>query len=162
MRRVAGNGSSGGRSKLARLIKLPIRALCRARDYYVRRMVDCGQVSRFPGAHGVGPGLPRSFSVAGSTAPEDHRSEDFRELVRAASVRTLAGGVARAGRLARSASVGVGMGRIDEEKGFEDGDEDETRRLRFDVGENGGGGRKQSVVFWRSKSYAVTTKSIAF
>uniref|UniRef100_A0A7N0SXG3 Uncharacterized protein n=1 Tax=Kalanchoe fedtschenkoi TaxID=63787 RepID=A0A7N0SXG3_KALFE len=154
----------GGRSRFVRLMKLPIRALSRARDYYVRRMVDCGQVSRCPGAYGVGHGLPRSFSVGSSAESDDHRSEDFRELVRAAPVRTLASGGVQVGRVARSASVGVGMGRIDEERAFEGEDEGETRKLRFDVGENGGGGggRKQSVVFWRSKSYAVTKESVAF
>ncbi|KAL9681654.1 hypothetical protein QQ045_013441 [Rhodiola kirilowii] len=156
MKRIANKGGSG-RCKFFRLMKLPIRALSRARDYYISRMVDCGQVPCHSGAHdvGVGLGLPRSFSVA--RVVDNHRSEDFRELVRVASVRTLA----------RSASVRVGMGKINEEERFSfDGDEDdETRRLRFDDGENGGGagGRKQSlVVFWRSKSYAVTTKRIAF
>ncbi|CAM8936552.1 unnamed protein product [Rhodiola kirilowii] len=156
-------------NKFVRLMKLPIRALSRARDYYVRRMVDCGQVSRYPGSHGPsgGHGFSRSFSVASSAVSDDHRSEDFKELVRAASVRTLASGVKVERRVARSASVGVGMGRIDEEKAFEDSDDDdcddETRKLRVDGRGNGGGGdRKQSVVFWRSKSYAVPTKGVAF
>lgn len=107
-------------------------------------------MSRCPGAHGVGA-LPRSFSMASSAVVlDDHRSEDLRELVRAASVRTLQASSSGSSRIRRSASVGLGMEKIDEEKGFEvDGDlDDETKKLRSDDGEDGGG-RKQNLVFWR-------------
>lgn len=110
--------NNNNHNKILQLIKFPIRALSHARDYYIKCMINCTQTSRYPGANSVGV-----------LVLDDHRSEDFRELVRAASVRTLRASCGRIRVVERSASVGLGM-----EKWFEvDVDlDDETMKLRYD------------------------------
>ncbi|KAA8537868.1 hypothetical protein F0562_027552 [Nyssa sinensis] len=82
-------------------------------------------------------GLPKSFSVSSSRSND---SEDFRELIRAASTRSLANRVEldmhMQQQMRRSTAVGmgsteamprscsVGMGRIDEDKACDFGEDD--------------------------------------
>ncbi|KAG8377552.1 hypothetical protein BUALT_Bualt08G0045000 [Buddleja alternifolia] len=116
-------------NRLLRIITIPIRALCKARDLYVKSMnnyadrMNCGNVMAVPGKSQVA-GLPKSFSVNSSRA---YDNEDFRELVRA---RTTSDRLSlesymkhqmkmRAGRGPRAMpprSSSVAMGRIDEDR----------------------------------------------
>lgn len=116
-------------NRFLRIITTPFRALCKARDFYVRNMMDCANMN----AIGLqrtsqAPSLPRSFSVASSRSYDD---EDFRELVRAASARSIGSRIdldtyikqetkmrANSGigpRALPPRSISVAMGRIDEE-----------------------------------------------
>ncbi|KAL8030111.1 hypothetical protein ABFX02_14G267100 [Erythranthe guttata] len=121
-------------NKFLRIITTPFRALGKARDFYVKRIMDCA------GSNVIGlqatsqaPGLPRSFSTASSSARSDN-DEDYRELVRATSAgRSIGGGVDLEAYLMRREmgmrggsgggpatmpprSLTVSMGRIDEER----------------------------------------------
>lgn len=118
-------------NRFLRAISLPYRALCKARDFYVDRIIDCTN-SNVVGVRAASqaPGLPKSFSRASSARSED--SEDFRELVRAASTSwrstrlesemqmRAAGGIGGEKRALPPRSVSVGMGRIDEERPWDD------------------------------------------
>ncbi|XP_030443865.2 uncharacterized protein LOC115666240 [Syzygium oleosum] len=139
-------------SPLRHLLAAPLRALSRARDLYVRSLLSCasavghGYVACPGGQHAP---LPRSFSACSSRSDGGGRDgdgvdDDFRELVRAASARTLGyraedlDAVVRQIRRSRSGvrvmpkSCSVGMGRIEEEE------------REWDVGA-GAGGERDSV-----------------
>ncbi|XP_051149979.1 uncharacterized protein LOC127264475 [Andrographis paniculata] len=117
-----------------RLITSPYRAFCRARDFYVNSMIQCatGNAAGLRGGGGAAlhaADLPRSFSV--NSVRSDDRSEDFRELVRAASARS--GRVTAAPPPAPPRSVSVGMGRIDEDQPRIDFGEEIDARLKKEV-----------------------------
>ncbi|KAJ4832045.1 hypothetical protein Tsubulata_045288 [Turnera subulata] len=73
-------------TKFMRVVRTPGRMFCKAREFYVRSMTKCsnGMVSG-PNRPYTSP-LPRSFSAVPSRS---HHEEDYRELIRAASVRGL-------------------------------------------------------------------------
>ncbi|CAM8923672.1 unnamed protein product [Rhodiola kirilowii] len=158
-------------NKFLRIIATPYRALCRVRDLYVRSVTQCGQPASFVPSSSSRSNLPKSYSGASSSVSSVD-SEDYRELVRAASVRTLADSMEVETTMRRrqqmrwpksvprSASVGVGMGRIDEEAPFEGGDDE------VGVGQSsfGGAGKKSraDLLYPRSKSYAVAKINAAF
>lgn len=125
-------------NKFLRIITTPIRALGKAKDFYVRSMTSysdrvaygSSMVGGMPTANYVG-NLPKSFSVNSSKSDDN---DDLRELIKVASTRSLAGrldlnnlysqqqmmkqqpsslAVGPKGLPPRSCSVG--MGRIDEE-----------------------------------------------
>ncbi|KAK7383238.1 hypothetical protein VNO78_28912 [Psophocarpus tetragonolobus] len=120
---------------LVRIMGSPMRALGKARDMYVRSITNCGQQMSY-GAPIEGPGrFSRSHSVATSTRSEVV-SEDYAELVRAASARTLINRIdmdlvlkqqqqqqhqhhhhANSKLLPKSSSVG--MAKIDEDKPYD-------------------------------------------
>ncbi|KAH8487901.1 hypothetical protein H0E87_023835 [Populus deltoides] len=123
-------------SKFMRVMTIPVRVLCKARDVYVKSMTDFSmRMSNGPSMAllaGQHPPLPRSFSVGSS---RDHDGEDYRELVRAASARSLGHSneiemymqhlrqqqssmtMGSKKVLPKSSSVGMRcMGRIDEDK----------------------------------------------
>lgn len=119
-------------SMFLRIVKAPVRALCRARDLYVRSMGSCastvgyGNVGNPGGQHAP---LPRSFSAVSARLDD---SDDFRELLRAASMKSLGNDPLEAllkelksakpvSKMSKSCSVG--MGRIDEEGACEFGQE---------------------------------------
>ncbi|KAG5102608.1 hypothetical protein JHK84_047577 [Glycine max] len=119
-------------SKLSRYMKAPLRFLKKARDMYVHGMIECsGQLSYVEASMGCPTGqlctLPRSFSV-GSATRSAASDEDFEELVRAASLRSYGGRVvfgdaaAAAVEMKMPRSRSVGIGRIDEDKVCEFGD----------------------------------------
>ncbi|KAK8649050.1 hypothetical protein V6N13_129788 [Hibiscus sabdariffa] len=153
-------------NKFVRFITIPFRALGKARDLYVRSMTSCAAGVSF-GQGGAAPDyagqLPRSFSE--SSAASSYANEDFRDLIRAASVRSLGHRnevemflqeqlkqMKAAKGLPKSSSVG--MGRIDEDKPFE------TEEKNVD---NNTITMKQDSLFKRSKTYAVTKRSsVAF
>ncbi|KAL2522653.1 hypothetical protein Fot_26576 [Forsythia ovata] len=113
-------------SKIGRLVKAPIRVLSKARDVYVKSMLRCAGEFTYASAMGCPAAqptsLPRSFSVNSSVSSAD---EDFRELIRASSTRSLNGKI-EAEILRSKQSPGnlkvvprsqtVTIGRIDEDK----------------------------------------------
>ncbi|CAN0873341.1 hypothetical protein LINGRAHAP2_LOCUS10347 [Linum grandiflorum] len=165
-----------GQNMLVRMMTSPIRALGRARDFYVNSFTECTtggnhnsrsrrrtsnpySTSHYPSS------LPRSMSTASSVSSYDG-GEDLRELVRAASVRCYGHkneaemyveqmrqlrqqetAAKTANVLPKSVSVGMGfMGRIDEDNACEEFDESNAA---------GAGDNKQvPEKYSRSKSYA--------
>ncbi|XP_010999894.1 PREDICTED: uncharacterized protein LOC105107603 [Populus euphratica] len=116
-------------SKFMRVMTIPVRVLCKARDVYVKSMTDFSMRMN----NGPSMALPRSFSVGSSSRSDD--GEDYRQLVRAASARSLGHSneiemymqqlrqqqssmtMGSEKVLPKSSSVGMRcMGRIDEDK----------------------------------------------
>ncbi|XP_027356299.1 uncharacterized protein LOC113865760 [Abrus precatorius] len=144
-------GKQQKQNKLVWIITTPIRVLGKARDMYVRSITKCGHSMNYSNpvdAAGRFEALPRSYSAATSRSD----NEDFAELLRAASARTLVNRIDVDLALKQQASAqpvssnglpkstSVGMGRIDEDK-------------PFDLGEGGLNGMPNS--YPRSRSYAV-------
>ncbi|KAK7386352.1 hypothetical protein VNO78_26531 [Psophocarpus tetragonolobus] len=101
-------------SKLRSYMKAPLQFLKKARDMYVRGMIHCsGHLSHVDAAMGCPTGqlctLPRSFSLA-SAIRSSPSHDDFKDLIRAASIRTYGDRVHI--KMPRSRSVGIA--RIDE------------------------------------------------
>ncbi|KAK8623428.1 hypothetical protein V6N13_118313 [Hibiscus sabdariffa] len=156
-------------NKFVRFITIPFRALGKAKDLYVRSLTSCAaSVSYGQGCGdyaGQFPGLPRSVSA--SSAASSHDNEDLRDLIRAASVRSLGHRnevemflqeqlkqMKAAKGLPKSSSVG--MGRIDEDKAVEFEEKNEAHHADDND-------KKQDPLFKRSKTYAVTKRSsVAF
>ncbi|KAK8705569.1 hypothetical protein V6N13_049167 [Hibiscus sabdariffa] len=151
-------------NKFVRFITIPFRALGKARDLYVRSMTSCAAGVSFGqggGAADYAGQLPRSFSE--SSAASSYANEDFRDLIRAASVRSLGHRnevemflqeqlkqMRAAKGLPKSSSVG--MGRIDEDKPFESEEKNQLHHVDNNA-------MKQDTLFKRSKTYAVTKRS---
>ncbi|KAL0288662.1 UNVERIFIED_CONTAM: hypothetical protein Sangu_2648300 [Sesamum angustifolium] len=157
-------------NRILRIITIPVRALSRARDFYVRSLTDYadrmnyGNVIAVPGTSQVST-LPKSFSV--SSARSSYENEDRGELVRASSARStgdkaamesyikqrrtvMAGsGGGPQGMPPRSSSVA--MGRIDE---------DRPCCYFGEVNDNIGSGKNESK-YPRSRSHAVTARRLS-
>ncbi|KAL3505105.1 hypothetical protein ACH5RR_034946 [Cinchona calisaya] len=151
-------------NRFLRIMTIPIRALGKARDFYVRSMSSCGTRIGYGGAGGMPSAnymgnLPRSFSVNSSISDDN---DDFRELIKVASTRSLAGRLdlnnlyslqqqtmpsSLKGMPPRSCSVG--MGRIDEEKPYVLGEEKMNTM------------NQSEAIFPRSKSHAVNRRTSA-
>lgn len=76
-------------NKFMKILTIPIRALAKARDFYVKSMNNYADKVHY----GAGPGwgsapysVPRSFSTNSARSSEE---DDFKELMRAASTNTL-------------------------------------------------------------------------
>ncbi|XVE70208.1 hypothetical protein DITRI_Ditri10aG0054500 [Diplodiscus trichospermus] len=147
-------------NKFLRFITVPFRALGKARDLYVRSLTSCAsRVSYGQGSGdyaGAYSGLPRSFSASSATSNDN---EDYRDLIRAASVRSLGHRneiemflqqqlKLQMGSRGLPKSCSVGMGRIDEEKPYESEEKDAAAVVD----------KKQGFLYPRSKSYAVTKR----
>ncbi|CAN1284060.1 hypothetical protein LINPERPRIM_LOCUS18523 [Linum perenne] len=174
--------SGAGKSTLVRILSSPIRALSRARDFYINSFTECttgGNPNRRRGSsqnpYSTGQqrfpsSLPRSLSTASSVSSYDG-GEDLRELVRAASVRCYGHKneaemyveqmrqlrqqerEAVAKVLPKSVSVGMGfMGRIDEDNTCEEFEEG----VAGEVKDKAATAEKLS----RSKSYAPASKRL--
>lgn len=147
-------------NKLMKIITMPIRALAKARDFYVRSMNNYADKVCYGGAgfgsSAYGDPLPRSFST--NSVRSNDNGDDFKELVRAASTSTLGNridlshsntfassnnnnnvlqkgkeslaGNSKLSGVPRSASVG--MAKIEEDKPCEFGDFG-TIGMKFDV-----------------------------
>ncbi|XP_058752674.1 uncharacterized protein LOC131625862 [Vicia villosa] len=116
------DNSSKGR-KLSRYMKAPLRFMIKVKNMYVNGMIQCSRDLAYVDHTAMGCptqfySLPRSFSV-NSTSSDD----DFKELVRVAS-RTLSD-ENRAELISRSRSVGIG--RIEEDKEYEFGADDDIK-----------------------------------
>lgn len=137
-------------SKLSKYLKAPLRFLTKARDMYVQGMIKCSaQLSYVDASMGCPTGqlctLPRSFSV-NSASRSSASDQDFKELIRAASLRSYGncvhfGDAAAMKNMPRSRSVGIG--RIDENKPCEFGDHYDDDKIKV-----------RPNVYPRSKSYA--------
>lgn len=158
-------------NKLMKIIKMPIRALAKARDFYVRSMNNYADRACYGGVPYADP-LPRSFSTT-STRSSDN--DDFKELVRAASTSTLGNRINLNTTLSDHAtntnsrgnargnlnglkgvprSASVGMAKIEEDKPIEFNDNFDNGNGNGGV--NNGGNRKNKFgIFPRSRSYAV-------
>ncbi|ONI33382.1 hypothetical protein PRUPE_1G420800 [Prunus persica] len=160
------------KNKFMRIITVPIRALSKAKDFYVRSMTDVAERVSYGNTMG-GPGgqfsssLPKSFSSRSTSGSSEASGDDFSELIRAASARSYGtridvDAILKEQQLKRSATTttmgskavlpkcsSVAMGRIDE-----DGPAD------FD--EHAAGDVKPDLFYPRSRSYAVTKRSVAF
>ncbi|XVF17496.1 hypothetical protein REPUB_Repub10bG0127900 [Reevesia pubescens] len=152
---------SSKESKLSRYLKAPIKILIKARDFYIKSMTEYSDRIGYGTVMGCPTGqvnaLPRSYSV--SSTKSSNGDNDLRELIRAASTRSLNNKVQSdllrrqqprqfpnttgANNMLRSNSVGIG--RIDEDKPC-DFEEDDHIKVKTDV-------------FPRSRSYAVTKRS---
>ncbi|WJX35301.1 hypothetical protein P8452_23314 [Trifolium repens] len=138
------SGKEQKQNKIVRIITTPIRVLGKARDMYVRSITKCGNNMNY--SNPIDPtgrfeNLPRSYSAVTSRSGGGggDNSEDFAELMRAASARTLVNRIDMDMVLKQHQqettsrpvssnglpkSVSVGMGRIDEEKDSDLGDGD--------------------------------------
>ncbi|KAK7291046.1 hypothetical protein RIF29_05907 [Crotalaria pallida] len=162
--------SKGQRESLfMRMITSSIRALGKARDMYVRSITNCGHSMSYGSPtmqYGGGrfSNLPRSYSTATSTRSSEE-NEDFAELIRAASARTLGSRIDMDLLLRQQQqqqqqqkqqqlhskglpkSTSVGMAKIDEDMPFELSD---------------GGVSFKPDSYPRSRSYAVGKRSAVF
>ncbi|PKA54255.1 hypothetical protein AXF42_Ash000088 [Apostasia shenzhenica] len=127
---------------LSRCARAPIRALCLARDFYIKSMTGCAGRMHYsaPAAPMAGGGFSRSSSY--SCDRFSSSDEDLRELIRAASLSKARAAAAAEGSVRRSQSVAAV--RIDEDQPYD-----------F-AGELKVGG---SLIFPRSRSYAVGGKA---
>ncbi|CAJ2643882.1 unnamed protein product [Trifolium pratense] len=136
------SGKEQKQNKIVRIITTPIRVLGKARDMYVRSITKCGNNMNY--SNPIDPtgrfeNLPRSYSAVTSRSGGGDNSEDFNELMRAASARTLVNRIDMDMVLKQHQqettsrpvssnglpkSVSVGMGRIDEEKAGDLGEGD--------------------------------------
>ena len=76
-------------SLFVKMVRSPIRALCKARDFYVQSITNCSDhldYSNNMDAIGRFVALPRSYSAPSSRSDD---RDDFKELMRAASARTM-------------------------------------------------------------------------
>lgn len=150
--------------KLRRMRKSFVRILTKLRDSYMQGMTECsgkfeyGAVMACPTVPLSVNSIPRSYSV--SSTKSSSENEDFRELVRAASTRSLRGKVdadllskqsrssmAGGGRVPNNnmpRSQSVGIGRIDEDSPCE---------FQGDIKVN-------TDLYPRSRSYAISKRSI--
>ncbi|XP_010544011.1 PREDICTED: uncharacterized protein LOC104816764 [Tarenaya hassleriana] len=160
-------GQNHSSNKFLRLISIPIKALTKARDLYVRSITGCAAKTHYSSAVFVSSAaLPRSRSSSsavswGSFSGEEDGADDYRELVRAASVRSfghkneiemflrekqrsrVAAAAAARGGLPKSSSVG--MTRIDEEE--DEGEGSFSHKV------------SDRILYPRSRSYAVSGKA---
>lgn len=158
-------------NRFMRIITVPIRALGKAKDFYVKSMTDVADRVSYGGGSIGGPGgqfssgLPKSFSTRSSSSRSNEGSDDFSELVRAASARSYGTRIdvdkILQDQLKRSATTttmgsrqvlpkcgSVAMGRIDED-------------APSDFEEEGGDAKKKDL-YPRSRSYAVGKRGVAF
>lgn len=145
------NKGSHGQNRFIRILALPWKALIKARDCYVGTMTNYAVVNP--------RSLPKSYSVTSSTRSDN--SEDFRELVRAASARSMGENFElnlliqqqirqqlqqqMPSRRSVPRSVSVGMGRIDEDKPFVLGGQEEDVSIML---------MKNDLKYPRSRSHA--------
>ncbi|CAL5204803.1 unnamed protein product [Lathyrus oleraceus] len=152
------SGKEQKQNKIVRIITTPIRVLGKAKDMYVRSITKCGNNMNYSNpidSTGRFQNLPRSYSAVTTRSAGAGDSEDFVDLIRAASARTLVNRIdmdlvlkqepATSRPVSTNGlpkSVSVGMGRIDEEKAS-------------DLGEGVGDVLVLGNSYPRSRSYAV-------
>ncbi|CAK8568381.1 unnamed protein product [Lathyrus sativus] len=150
-------GKEQKQNKIVRIITTPIRVLGKAKDMYVRSITKCGNnmnYSKPVDSTGRFQNLPRSYSAVTTRSAGAGDSEDFVDLMRAASARTLVNRIDMDLVLKQEPvstnglpkSVSVGMGRIDEERAS-------------DMGEGVGDVVVVGNSYPRSRSYAVGNRN---
>ncbi|EPS64774.1 hypothetical protein M569_10009 [Genlisea aurea] len=135
--------------KLLRLMAAPYRAFRRARDFYVRSMIQCANMNAMGlhlGSHV--PNLPRSYSMGSSRTRScaDGGDDDFKELVRTSSCRR----DVRKKMPVPERFPGAAMGRIDEESAC----------YHFGCTDEGKSFQKHKLVLLRSKSVGTSRRII--
>ncbi|KAI4366494.1 hypothetical protein MLD38_022365 [Melastoma candidum] len=178
-----GGGSSSSSSKkwskVVHVITFPARILAKARDIYVSTLTTCSSRVAHPYVfcprHDLLP-LHRSFSSGGPSSRFKGYDDDFMELVRAASIRTLSRddryvpslrekvppGVTevRGGILPLPKSCSLVMGRIDEDKAFDEAGSDAS------CGTVDGGGHVRNMngvgLRYKSRSFSAGNRSSLF
>ncbi|CAA7024085.1 unnamed protein product [Microthlaspi erraticum] len=174
MRKTSGQKQN----RLLRIITMPLKVLGKARDLYIRSITGCAARTHYSSADAVSIPFPRSRSTSSafsSSASSRTRlsdyDDDYSELIRAASVRSLGhknetdmfiqqrqsnhvavGAVASVaatakGRLPKSSSVGMKMARIEED--------DEEGSLKNQK-------KGSAFLYPRSRSSAVTIRGSKF
>lgn len=148
------DGAKRAAGRLGKCLKAPFRLLSKAADFYVRSITNCsGRVKCGPSLVQL-HGLPKSYSSSSSKSTILYTDEDLRELIRAASRRSLRdsgkiqleippdqyGYYSSSSKIARSFTSGIG--RIDEDKPCEFGED-----VRVDGNIN--------ALYPRSRSHAV-------
>ncbi|KAG7653750.1 hypothetical protein ISN44_As01g009800 [Arabidopsis suecica] len=155
-------------NRFLRIISTPLRALGKARDFYVRSITGCAARTQYSSSASVSAPFPRSrssSSAAFSSSASSRRAtdfgidEDYSELVRAASVRSL-GHKNEIDMLLQEKlqqqkqqkqglpkSSSVGMAKIEEEEETEEGSVNPKMKKTKKVSD---------LLYPRSKSYAVT------
>lgn len=165
------------KTRFFRIINMPLKVLGKARDLYMRSITGCAARTHYSSADSVSIPFPRSRSTSSafSSSTSSRRmsfDDDYSELVRAASVRSLGhkneidmirhqqlqqrqenrvavGVVAAAkGGLPKSSSVGMPMARIDEENEEEGSLKNQKKGSDF--------------LYPRSRSHAVTIRGSKF
>ncbi|CAF2040756.1 BnaA09g14660D [Brassica napus] len=169
------------KNRFFRIITMPLKVLGKARDLYMRSITGCAARTHYSSADAVSVPFPRSRSTSSafsSTTSSRRMSSDFTfdddysELVRAASVRSLGhkneidmirhqqlqqrqenrvavgAAVAAKGGLPKSSSVGMPMARIDEENEEEGSLKNQKKGSDF--------------LYPRSRSHAVTIRGSKF
>ncbi|KAJ6678834.1 hypothetical protein OIU85_009309 [Salix viminalis] len=159
---MATSKRSSKESKLKKILKMPLKILTSARDFYMKGLTEYSdQVCVMSCPAGNLNNMPRSHSV--SSTRSNRFDDDYRELLRAASTRSTLGRSNKnmdvhtrqqhitdhqkpatevTGNMSRSRTVAIG--RIDEETAC-DFDEDEDVKAKTD-----------RHVYPRSRSYAVS------
>lgn len=157
---MATSKRSSKESKLKKILKVPLKILTSARDFYMKGLTEYSdQVCVMSCPAGNLNNMPRSHSV--SSTRSNRFDDDYRELLRAASTRSILGrsnnmdvrtrqqsithqkpAAEVTGNMSRSRTVAIG--RIDEETAC-DFDEDEDVKAKTD-----------HHVYPRSRSYAVS------
>ncbi|XP_071714210.1 uncharacterized protein [Rutidosis leptorrhynchoides] len=146
---------------IIKILTTPYRAICKAKEFYIRSITDCTNPSNY--ARPVTNPLSRTTSASsfGSSAI----SEDLRELIRANSTTSMNDlNISRSdlelyikqqqnmmmGSRKVPRSVSVGMGRIDEDGPVSNFnyDDDLGRKVKSD-----------HMMFPRSKSHAITSNT---
>lgn len=141
-------------SKLTRYMKAPLRFLVKLKDMYVNGMIQCSRDFAYVDHATMGCptqlySFPRSFSVNSTTSTTS--DDDFKELVRAASLRIRDENCVKLGskamKVPRSRSVGIG--RIEEDEVCEFGVDD---NIKVD----------KPLLYSRSRSCAIRSRSNMF
>lgn len=132
---------------IVRCMKAPLKALCKARDLYVKNMTKCANNINYCAYPST---LPRSFSVASSRPSEEDLREVMQMVMAQRSLRVKAADTTTTAAMPRPPvgpkplpkSHSVAIGRIDEEKPsyFDEDSEKDKGRLFYP----------------RSRSYAMT------
>ncbi|KAK1412996.1 hypothetical protein QVD17_34667 [Tagetes erecta] len=152
---------------MIKIITTPYKAICKAKNFYIRSITDCANHSNYGMAAGAGASFGIPISRSTSTSSFGSRStadEDLRELIRANSTASMREvditradlelylkhnhAVKGSRRVPRSASVG--MGRIDEEVAVSNFAEDEDLEKKVKSGH---------LMFPRSRSHVVTSNN---
>lgn len=158
-------------NKFMKILAMPIRALAKARDFYVKSMNNYADKVHYgagPGFGSAGYSVPRSFST--NSMRSSSNEDDFRELVRAASTSTLGNRIdltsafsganssnssslqpQKQGTIIRGVprSASVGMAKIEEDKPCEFDVDDEREKDEPQMNKG------KFRMFPRSRSYAV-------
>ncbi|XP_028796060.1 uncharacterized protein LOC114752183 [Neltuma alba] len=147
------NKQRQSQNMVVRIITSPLRVLGKAKDFYIRSITNCGNSMNYSNPMDVAgrfEALPRSYSAA--TTKLDDR-EDFAELMRAASDRTLMEKLdmdlvlkKKEASKVLPKSVSAGMGKIDEDSPCDFGDTPLPA---------------VPDLYPRSRSYAVTRTAVA-